>query len=810
MDYVVRRCRFVFLIAPTVVLLAVSTVLVCLPAHADEAAANLFSEDYKQWMQEVDDGLFSYEDFSSDEYVNSMYKNLLDENYMKDCYYHPDARPAPTWYLPEQAISEGYTSFYYPLSSNDTVDHVLHPETRKMYTKDFADSLASFYNAQAKDRHYYAAAPTKSERMLNVGKFEDAGRLGMTSSQIETAEKAGVKAETVINATTGAKTASETTVKESMKASAAVLEKKGFSKAEAWAGAKTVASYAGKGLMTGLRFVDTVSNLIAAEQLGVWVGNGIVHIANIDQQTECSVIRNGFAQLALGISQSCDKFKATPEQLALHQEVHLGKNSTCINDGYERTCIVGYALGKSTGWGDNDRQQGLIFVGKSVHAGTPDYPRGSFVFENTSDTSRPWHIDVCVGFADNLNLPENQCFGRVWRQSAGDSYLYVRDAPFVNSIGAFLTTGVKLENPDGTPADSFHLDLQKNTENAQICTLVEMEDGSNHIACGGKIMDAPSTTGTGTEKTFSPPDVPITPDSDTAEPSNVTNVRVFVLHEDGTQTDLGGDKFGSPSSDGYMDLWDVKANVSCFEAGEACADWATGVKDVTGEDLTTKNQHTTKTDPKLDYECRWYSSDGKTFKQLPIGECTVYKTSFVQKNQAQQRPYTDPATDDPTEDATIPKSMVAPKFDFSNCIREKVATNPVSWVMRPVACALEWAFVPDPTVMTTQVTHIRERTGGAGSTLETAFREHYMVFGNQQADCKGPEFSLAFQNVQIIPPSYPMSVCKGSGLEFLPKFSQAAFTALYGYACLLVLRKWFFGISGFNPDSLGKDEGGKK
>lgn len=807
MDYVVRRCRFVFLIAPTVVLLAVSTVLVCLPVHADEAAANLFSEDYKQWVQEVDDGLFTYQ---GDEYYNSMMNNLLDESYMKDCYYHPDSRPAPMWYTPEQAVGEGYTSFYLPLAENDTVDHVLHPETRKVSTKDFADWMAAYYNRQAKAQGYYAAAPTKSERMLNVGKFEDAGRLGMTSSQIENAEKAGVKAETVINATTGAKTATQATVKESMKASAAVLEKKGFSKAEAWAGAKTVASYAGKGLMTGLRFVDTVSNLIAAEQLGVWVGNGIVHVANIDQQTECSVIRNGFAQLALGISQSCDKFKATPEQLALHEEVHLGKNSTCINDGYARTCIVGYALGKDSGWGDNDRQQGLIFVGKSVHAGISDYPRGSFMFENTSDTSRPWYIDTCVGFADNLNLPKNQCFGRVWRQSAGDSYLYVRDAPFVNSIGAFLTTGVKLENPDGTPADSFHLDLQKNTENAQICTLVEMEDGSNHIACGGKIMDAPSSTGTGTEKTFSPPDVPITPDSDTAEPSNVTNVKVFVLHEDGTRTDLGGDKFDSPSSDGYMDLWDVKANVSCFEAGEACADWATGVKDATGEDLTTKNQHTTKTDPKLDYECRWYAADGKTFKQLPIGECTVYKDSFVQKNQAQQRPYTDPATGDLTDDATIPKSMVAPKFDFGNCIRTKVATNPVSWVMRPVACALEWAFMPDPTVMTTQVTRIRERTGGAGSALETAFREHYMVFGKQQADCKGPEFSLAFQNVQIIPPSYPMSVCAGSGLEFLPKFSKAAFTALYGYACLLVLRKWFFGISGFNPDSLGKEEEGKK
>ncbi len=345
----------------------------------------------------------------------------------------------------------------------------------------------------------------------------------------------------------------------------------------------------------------------------------------------------------------------------------------------------------------------------------------------------------------------------------------------------------------------MHWDVSSTQEQPNICTLVTMQDGTQHVQCGGKVIKTDDGN-----NLIQPPDVYYGGDnidnSDHSTTNNVKEVKVIDVHADGTTTDLGGGPV-SAGEEGYLDLWNVPANVSCFDGGEACADWSAQVKTITGEELSSKNKHTTSTDPKLQYSCRWYEQDKKTFKELPIGECAVYKDTFVQKNQATRTPYTDPKTGEMPEHPVIPKTAVYPKFDFGSCVTQNVSLNPVSWVFVPVSCALKWAFKPDPVNMTTQATKLKVLSAGIGSPLQTSFHEHYEIFGGQGSECHGPEFKLEFLGVQIIKPSHPMSVCEGSGLEFLPQFTRAALIALYGYGCLLLIRKWFFGLTGFNVET---------
>lgn len=823
-----QHVRYVCFVMPVVLVLALSVVLLtALPARAADTVQSgegfVYSPEWKKWQTAYHDGML---DHLYGGYIDEDFLAAIDDpEYLKECKEHPEARVAPKDMPIEEAIAKKYTTFYNPSVNDGSVDAMLHSDSYKIPATEYIDGTVDAMNQAAKSQHYYVAAPTKGERMLNVGKFEDIGRVGMTTSQIETAENAGMSFEQIIAGSENAQgaIAVQEAVEDSSKKTAEKLMEKGATKAEAKATAKAIAKTALKPLAFGFKAYNAVTDLILAEQGGVWVGNHIARVAQIDQSEECRVIKNGMARWALGINSTCGSFELTDQQMAeqLHLlETHkLGPHSTCIhatkaavdNASIDATiCFAGFNFEKMP---SGSLSQSLIY-----DVSGPDSSRmdGNFFYIQSKSDHSKFYQAYTAYFKDGYpHMADGSAPNWVGGIGVVGSHWLTMNDPL-----AYLDFGkiVKLDrlsafnfvNPDGSKADGMHWDVSSTQEQPNICTLVTMQDGTQHVQCGGKVIKTDDGN-----NLIQPPDVYYGGDnidnsdhSDHSVTNNVKEVKVVDVHADGSTTDLGGGPV-SGGNEGYLDLWNTAANVSCFNGGEACADWASQVKTATGEDLSSKNKHTTKTDTALQYACRWYEPDGKTFQELPIGECTVYKDTFKQENQAKRTPYTDPKTNDMPENPVIPKDAVAPKFDFGSCITKKFSWNPVSWVFVPVSCALQWAFVPDTTVMTTQMTLIRERTGGVGSTLDTAFREHYQVFGHQQQDCKGPEFSLAFQNVQIIPPSYPMSVCEGSGLEFLPKFSKAAFIALYGYACLLVLRKWFFGISGFNPDSLaGKD--GKK
>tara|TARA_R110002124_G_scaffold225554_1_gene390887 strand:+ start:2883 stop:4760 length:1878 start_codon:yes stop_codon:yes gene_type:complete len=124
--------------------------------------------------------------------------------------------------------------------------------------------------------------------------------------------------------------------------------------------------------------------------------------------------------------------------------------------------------------------------------------------------------------------------------------------------------------------------------------------------------------------------------------------------------------------------------LSCLDNPQSCLDW---FEDPAKETV---------------YTCRYGGS------AVSLSECTVYAPAFRPSSQLTGETLGDPATGDPLK---APAGSSNPGVDSGafgrpvldpasnrKCYPEGwAALNPLEWVMKPVQCALEWAFVPRAT-----------------------------------------------------------------------------------------------------------------
>jgi hypothetical protein len=206
----------------------------------------------------------------------------------------------------------------------------------------------------------------------------------------------------------------------------------------------------------------------------------------------------------------------------------------------------------------------------------------------------------------------------------------------------------------------------------------------------------------------------------------------------------------------------------------------------TGKAVTLSNTATSAQNAAMPYKCVWQSG-GKT-TELTIGECTVLSHAFVQDNVQQGTTSSDPETGVKSGD----KTDTDPDGDVSygQCVMSQVSWNPVSWVYVPVKCALKWAFEPDRQVVTTTQVQVKQKAHyGVIGQIEDNFNANFVPNGSDDDSCKGPEFHLEYGGTVLIQPSYPMSVCPGSGKEIAPLISKAAVIALLCVVCLFSVTK---------------------
>lgn len=243
-----------------------------------------------------------------------------------------------------------------------------------------------------------------------------------------------------------------------------------------------------------------------------------------------------------------------------------------------------------------------------------------------------------------------------------------------------------------------------------------------------------------------------------------------------------------------LDLLDLQTGKSCFDEGTACIGW-----------FDDPNRAS-------NYSCTY---DGGT---VSMSECYAYAPTFDPQKVATGHAYADPTTGAEiagqtslsVDQETMGKPAVGP--DPAAEPRECFPTgwgqlNPVEWVVKPVGCALEWAFVPSGDAMAESLDGVKDAWA---DTPPGVLLEYFN--GLQQAlptldGCSGPhvDFTIDFSKFAkwavLHVEGDPLSACSS------PWDGIAAATRTLGAAAML----WeaFRAITRYIGVSVGMPQFGK-
>lgn len=141
-----------------------------------------------------------------------------------------------------------------------------------------------------------------------------------------------------------------------------------------------------------------------------------------------------------------------------------------------------------------------------------------------------------------------------------------------------------------------------------------------------------------------------------------------------------------------LDLVQTSNGISCFSSTANCADWMS--------------------DPARDskYQCQYGG------KSEAVNQCYVYANVFDAAKRAAGNPYADPKTGEDTGKGTGSDldtqtmgnpagAVIQPNGSVTSCWGggSPGAFNPVGWIVRGGQCLLNWAFVPRPLVVKSQM-----------------------------------------------------------------------------------------------------------
>lgn len=284
-------------------------------------------------------------------------------------------------------------------------------------------------------------------------------------------------------------------------------------------------------------------------------------------------------------------------------------------------------------------------------------------------------------------------------------------------------------------------------ERTLTCTI-EGDDGHTYTAESEPFKES--------DGAIAPPECPPLPDG--VAP---TNVKVTESSPTGPHTLADQDV-----TDEYLDWWDSYPEcrtgackldlidltnpsypVSCFDLDDSCEDWFTSPSKVD------------------DYECHY------GIHTVELSECNVYSGVFKSERLAVGAPYSDPMTGtwsggqnapNPDEQA-LGQTIQDPAVARACRGMDAIGFDPVAWVMRPIQCALEWAFVPRTTVVQMSGAQLseafNERAPGQLATLIGSWSFNPTMSGCRRTYTYDPGFGKPPVEMEA------WNVCPGSPLE---------------------------------------------
>jgi hypothetical protein len=225
-------------------------------------------------------------------------------------------------------------------------------------------------------------------------------------------------------------------------------------------------------------------------------------------------------------------------------------------------------------------------------------------------------------------------------------------------------------------------------------------------------------------------------------------------------------------------LLDLRKNaVSCFSSGD-CSDWFT--------------------DPdKLTVFSCYYGTH-----VMDLAECNVYSQTFNLVARSTGQIYADPIS------GTAYVSDVAVGVDadvFSAPVLDPLlerqcfptgwgALNPVEWVTKPVQCALQWAFIPQPAVLTETMMSMSTRWESK-APAQLAGVIGSWAFEAPASGCEGVLVPLSV--IQGVPDFYILNACPGSSLEPLAVTSSLVIGIASVIGAVGAVTRNFGGIVGY-------------
>lgn len=225
-----------------------------------------------------------------------------------------------------------------------------------------------------------------------------------------------------------------------------------------------------------------------------------------------------------------------------------------------------------------------------------------------------------------------------------------------------------------------------------------------------------------------------------------------------------------------LDLKQNASGKSCFGLHDTCDGWAQDA------------------DKQTDYTCTY---NGKT---VDLDQCTVYEKSFNAETKASGKTMVDPDTGEALGDETTSEPQSQQAAETANCWASGWSWNPLDWVLTPVKCALQWAFVPDEYVMTED----RETLAvEAGESPVSGLIATLIVPGTQQ--CGGLEVDsgamTAFGGQRF--QGKILDSCD-SGLATVAQWTWWLLAALFVGGSIFAITRSIAGVVGFK----GLNEGG--
>jgi len=292
------------------------------------------------------------------------------------------------------------------------------------------------------------------------------------------------------------------------------------------------------------------------------------------------------------------------------------------------------------------------------------------------------------------------------------------------------------------------------------------------VGTNGTTYTGEGSSFTETSAVFKPPVCPTLPpgvDAQTVKIDETGEASPHTLYERSTTPEYQTHQTLYPGCDaGTCILTLEKAGESCFLRLGLCEGWFTSP---------------TKTN---DYTCKYGTYT------VQLSECTTYAPTFEPSARATGNTLGDPDTGtpmtNPTPGATntqtgASSAPVAGPDSTRQCMPEGWGVfNPIEWVMRPVGCALEWAFVPRASSVSDIQGQIQDAAGetvfGQVQSLGEGFGAAFASLGN---GCQGPPWNvnMTLPGGSWVGTEYPLSACSAP----MSTFAQIT----YGFSSFIVV-----------------------